>query len=215
MSERVWMQITSGRGPVECQIAVSKLAEVLLLEARNAGLAAEVLDAVQGEERGSALSALLSIDGNGARAFAARSKGSVLWICASPARPNHKRKNWFVGVDVLAPPDPATAKDVKVSDVIFEAMRASGPGGQHVNKTESAVRATHKPTGLVTVALEERSQVMNRKLALARLSSMIAAGAKAARAEADRHRWAQHDALERGDPVRTFRGVDFREMTGR
>jgi peptide chain release factor len=211
MSERLWMQITAGRGPVECQLAVGHLARVLEREARAAGLVCEVLDVVEGDARGATLSALLSVEGEGARAFAARSEGSVLWVCPSPIRTAHKRKNWFVGVDVLSPPDVAGAMAIKASDVVFEAMRASGPGGQHVNKTESAVRATHKPTGLVTTAREERSQLMNKKLALARMAGLIAAGVTAAKADADRDRWAQHDQLERGQPVRTFKGPVFRE----
>jgi peptide chain release factor len=209
-SERIWLQITSGRGPAECQLAVAKLASVLEKEARKAGLACEVLDVVEGREKGAALSALLSLEGSGARGFADKTRGSVLWICASPVRPGHKRKNWFVGVEVLAPPDQA-ATALRVADVAFEAMRASGPGGQHVNKTESAVRATHRPSGLVATAREERSQAMNKKLALARLAALLADGAAAAEADAERDRWAQHDALERGRPVRTFEGLGFKE----
>ena len=210
-AQRLWLQITSGRGPAECQLAVAKLAGVVEKDARVVGLACELLDAVEGSERGALLSALLSIEGEGAASFARRYDGSVLWVCPSPLRPTHKRKNWFVGVDVLNPPDLGTAGSVKASDVVFEAMRASGPGGQHVNKTESAVRATHKPTGLVAVAREERSQVMNKKLALARLAGLLAAGAEAVKAGAERDRWAQHDALERGKPVRTFTGPEFKE----
>lgn len=210
MRERLWIQITSGRGPEECQLAVAKLADVLENDARKADLACEVLDLVEGRERGTALSALLSLQGEGVRAFGAKNGGSVLWICASPLRPGHKRKNWFVGVDVLAPPDMGTAA-LRVEDVAFEAMRASGPGGQHVNKTESAVRATHRPSGLVATAREERSQAMNKKLALARLAAMLAQGVEAAKADVERDRWARHDALERGRPVRTFEGPQFRE----
>lgn len=210
MSEKVWLQISSGRGPAECQLAVAKLADVLEKEARKAGIACEVLDVVEGRERGTALSALLSLEGESARAFAARSRGSVLWICASPIRRGHKRKNWFVGVEVLAPPDAGNVV-LRTADVVFEAMRASGPGGQHVNKTESAVRATHRPTGLVATAREERSQTMNKKLALARLVGLLAEGADAAKADAERDRWAQHDALERGRPIRTFEGEAFKE----
>jgi peptide chain release factor len=210
MSDHVWLQITSGRGPAECQLAVVKLANVLTKEARKQGLACAALDVVEGRERGAALSALLSLEGDDARRFASRNRGSVLWICPSPLRPGHKRKNWFVGVEVLAPPN-AGDTTLRLADVVFEAMRASGPGGQHVNKTESAVRATHRPTGLVATAREERSQAMNKKLALARLAGMLAEGAQAAKADADRDRWAQHDALERGRPVRTFEGASFKE----
>jgi peptide chain release factor len=210
MSEKIWLQITSARGPAECQLAVAKLADLLPKEARQAGFLCEVLDVVEGRERGMALSVLLSLEGAGARVFAARSCGSVLWICASPVRPEHKRKNWFVGVEMLAPPDAAHIA-LRPADVTFEAMRASGPGGQHVNKTESAVRATHKPTGLVAVAREERSQAMNKKLALARLAALLVHGANAAKADAERDRWEQHDALERGRPVRIFEGLGFKE----
>jgi peptide chain release factor len=212
MSERIWVQITAGRGPVECQLAVGNILRVLEREARTAKLSCEILEAVEGEARSALLSALLSLDGAGASAFAARNAGSILWICASPLRPTHKRKNWFVGVDVLSPPDVGSAAEIKPADVVFEAMRASGPGGQHVNKTESAVRATHRPSGLVTTAREERSQAMNKRLALARLAALLAAGATAAKADAERDRWAQHDQLERGRPVRTFKGPDFREV---
>jgi len=211
MSDRIWLQITSGRGPAECQLAVTMLADVLAKDAHKAGLDCTLLDIVEGREQGAALSALLALEGEGAREFAKRSCGSVLWICPSPLRPGHKRKNWFVGVEMLAPPDFARAGSVHAKDVVFEAMRASGPGGQHVNKTESAVRATHRPTGLVVTAREERSQAMNKKLALARLAGLLAAGAAAAKADAERNRWAQHDTLERGRPVRTFEGPSFRE----
>ncbi len=212
-AERVWLQVTSGRGPGECQLAVAHLAGVLVGEAKAAGLAAELIDCVEGEVRGALLSALVAISGESARRFAERNIGSVQWVCASPLRPGHKRKNWFVAVDGLAPPARETGDAIHLADVTFEAMRASGPGGQHVNKTESAVRATHRPSGLVATAREERSQAMNKRLALARLAAMLAAGVTSAMAEAERERWTRHDQLERGRPVRVFKGVEFREAT--
>lgn len=214
MIERIWLHVTSGRGPVECQMAVAKLASVIVEDAIAQGLACSVLETVAGEQRGAALSALLSLEGEADRviAFASRSAGSVLWICVSPVRPTHKRKNWFVGVEVLSPPDASHTGTLKISDVTFEAMRASGPGGQHVNKTESAIRATHRPTGLVAVAREERSQVMNKKLALARLAAQLKNGKETAVADANHDRWATHNALERGAPKRTFKGEAFLEV---
>lgn len=209
MTERVWLQITSGRGPGECQLAVAHLARVLLDEANAAHLDAELIDTTEGDARGALLSALVAVSGDGADAFARCNSGSVQWVCASPLRPGHKRKNWFVAVDHLAPPENAGSA-LRLADVMFEAMRASGPGGQHVNKTESAVRATHRPSGLVATAREERSQAMNKRLAMARLAQMLASEAEGRRADADRERWSRHDQLERGRPVRVFKGPEFR-----
>ncbi len=213
MSEPVWLQITSGRGPAECQLAVAKLAAEVARRAAAAELDVETVEVVPGEERGTALSALLKLTGEGATAFARGWRGSVQWISPSPFRPGHKRKNWFVGVEVLGGVPAAAAERIDPRDVAFESMRASGAGGQHVNKTESAVRATHKPTGLVATAREERSQAMNRKLALARLQGLVDAGVRSEQERAERDRWLQHDALERGRPVRVFSDIEFRERS--
>ena len=211
--ETLWLQISSGRGPSECQLAVVKLASAIEARARAARLNAEVIEVVAGEERGTALSALVKLSGPGANDFARRWQGSVQWTAPSPFRPTHKRKNWFVGVELVGGLAEADAVRIDPRDVSFESMRASGAGGQHVNKTESAVRATHRPTGLVAVAREERSQAMNKKLALARLQDLIAGEAAAAKSAADKSRWQQHDALERGKPVQVFKGEAFREVT--
>ena len=208
-TEAVWLQITSGRGPVECQLAVALFAPVIERAAVAAGLHVAMLDAVPGEQRGALLSVIVSLSGRGAVAFAKGWAGSVQWICPSPVRPGHKRKNWFVAVDLLAAPEAGPGK-IDPRDVVLEAMRASGPGGQHVNKTLSAVRALHRPTGLVVTAREERSQAMNRKLALARLASELVARTDASVANAEAARWQRHEQLERGNPVRVFVGPEFK-----
>lgn len=84
-------------------------------------------------------------------------------------------------------------------------MRASGRGGQHVNRTESAVRATHVSSGVQATAMEERSQHRNRKLALARLTKKLNEIDSKRYGEAREERWRAHQELERGNPVRVFR----------
>ena len=92
----------------------------------------------------------------------------------------------------------------------FRASRAGGPGGQHQNKTESAVRAVHVPSGLSIVAREERSQHRNKALALDRLAALLMLQGELAAIAARSEAHATHDQLERGRPVKRFKGADFR-----
>ncbi|MCI5129389.1 MAG: hypothetical protein D3907_13025, partial [Candidatus Electrothrix sp. AUS3] len=96
-------------------------------------------------------------------------------------------------------------------DFLFESMRASGPGGQHVNKVKSAIRVMHLPTGLTAMAQEERSQYMNKKLALLRLLAKIKEEQDARTKRSQQEQWGMHNGLERGNPVRVFRGERFQE----
>lgn len=210
VAETCWLQLSSGRGPVECQIAVAKLGREIARAGKAAGITVETMEAIGGGNRDALLSTLLKLDGTGAALFARGYAGTVQWICPSPVRVGYKRKNWFVAVDLLDVPEVGEAK-LDPRDVTFETMKAGGAGGQHVNKTESAVRATHRASGLVVVAREERSQHMNKRLALARLAGLLRDQAVGNQAAAERERWSAHDKLERGGAVRTYVGTEFRE----
>ncbi len=203
----IWLMLSAGRGPGECQVAVRRLAaEVLAEAARTLGLKAELVETVPGPHGW--LSALIGLDGEGEDAFARSWGTTVRWTCASPLRPRWKRKNWFVGVSVLAPPAAAAALDEQ--DLRFDLFRASGPGGQHVNKTNSAVRVVHRPSGLSATAQEERSQHRNKALALARLAALLAGQTTQANAASRQEQWRQHGKLERGGEKRVYQGPDFR-----
>lgn len=197
------MHVTAGKGPEECAWAVIEIVERILAEAKAEGLDARAIEMEAGPRAGTANSALLGVSGDNAEAFAGTWNGTVQWIARSPFRPEHKRKNWFVGVEVLAPVEETRFNPAEVR---WETMRASGPGGQHVNRTESAVRVTHVPTGAQATAAEERSQHRNRKLALARLAAKLNDLDAARRRESLDQRWRSHQELERGNPVRVFRG---------
>jgi peptide chain release factor len=202
---------TSGRGPIECRMAVRHVLKTLAAEAQQAGVGCDVT--VQGDSDGQGPASAIAVltcdhDAAAARAIGTRWLGSILWICPSPVRPHHKRKNWFIGGIELPTPAGKPAP-LRHENVRIEAFRAGGPGGQHQNKTESAVRAVHVPSGLAVVVRDGRSQHRNKALALERLAALIAMGAVLARARDDEAIQAQHDRLERGKPIRTFRGPRF------
>lgn len=202
----ILLQITSGRGPVECCWVVARLAESLIAEARKQRLQAEIIETEAGGEKETLLSALIHLDGEGAEGFVASYEGTIQWIGNSPFRPDHKRKNWFVGTQQLPMPESVPLSEL---DLRIETMKAGGPGGQHVNTTESAVRVVHIPTGLIAMGRDVRSQNANRKRALERLSILVARHRQRQMAKVQKQRWDAHNELVRGNPVRVYKGKDF------
>lgn len=207
--EHGWLQITAGQGPDECSLAVKHVMNFMMKEMKTHGLKAEILEAIPGNKSDGYVSALISIKGSNLRNVVDSWQGTIQWICESPYRPQHKRKNWFIGVNALTPPQKHAL--LKEREVKFETMRASGPGGQHVNTTDSAVRATHLPTGLTTIAREERSQHMNKKLATARLLLLLEEQNQFQKAVKVKEKWENNHSLERGNPIRIFIGTTFKE----
>ena len=199
---------TSGRGPAECRIAVVNAVATLTAEAASLGLDSDCLEGPNADGHGPA-SAVVVIHGDAAAVFARPWIGSIQWVAQSPLRPHHKRKNWFIGVFEL-PELPKPANALTVREVRFEAFRAGGPGGQHQNKTESAVRAIHMASGLSVVAREARSQHRNKALALERMAALIRLQGELEAITARTNTHAAHDRLERGRPVKRFKGTAFR-----
>ena len=199
-THEAWLQVSAGHGPAECAWAVVNVTKEILAEAGRSDIEARVIESLAGES--GAQSTLIALTARAPLAsFLARWSGTVQWVARSPFRPQHRRKNWFVGVQAL---EPAAATRFDPRDVTVETMRASGAGGQHVNRTESAVRVTHVPTGLQARASEERSQHANRRLAFARLERRLAEHDAEACAQAAGRRWRAHQELERGNPVRVL-----------
>ncbi len=201
------LMISAGRGPAECRLAVSGLAAELTREARDQGLGVTVLDLEEAPHGPSSI--VLGIAGRNEKAFAASWQGTAQWICKSPLRPNSRRKNWFVSATVL-PDTEKTSLDIQEGDLKWETCRSSGAGGQHVNRTESAVRLVHLPSGLAIRCESERSQHRNRAIALQRLKFALATARAAEERQSDQDQWQEHNVLQRGCAARTYEGPKFR-----
>ncbi|HCO67033.1 MAG TPA: peptide chain release factor H [Dysgonomonas sp.] len=202
MNHKLYLQITSGRGPAECCRVVALVLEKILIRAKELGLYAEVLDREPGEINRTLYSALLSIEGDKCEEIINEWEGTVQWIAQSPYRIYHKRKNWFIAVNTFEVPD---VKDINEKELEYQTLRASGPGGQHVNKTESAVRVTHIPSGLSITASDQRSQVQNKKLATERLMIKLASWNTEQLMRIAQENWSRHNSLQRGNPVKVIK----------
>lgn len=195
------IQITSGQGPEECCRVVAKVQEMLIKQAKQLKIQIEVLENIKGEFNGTLRSALLLAKAEDLTAFTKEWQGSILWIAQSPYRRYHKRKNWFIGVEIYENQEKLRWNP---KEIIIETLRASGPGGQNVNKVETAVRAIHKPSGLQVLVMDTRSQLQNKKLCLERLENKVTSWQTRQLIEQQQLQWQNHTALTRGNPVKTI-----------
>jgi len=196
------IQITSGKGPAECCRVVACVQSLMMKQAKQQGIQLEVLKNEPGELKGTLLSGTMMATGIDLNAFIQGWAGTVQWIAQSPYRRYHKRKNWFVGVAAF---DVKALMQWNAKDVKFETCRASGPGGQNVNKVETAVRGIHLPSGLQVLAMDSRSQLENKKRCLARLEAKILIWQTEQLMEQQQNQWNQHQTLTRGDAVKTIK----------
>lgn len=202
------IQITSGRGPLECQWVVSKVLKTFLEEVKENNIEYEIIHRENGDENLTLKSVTLLLKGKDLKEFLQTWLGSICWVGKSTFRKLHKRSNWFIGIFEL---ENLKTIDFKERDIKFQTARSQGSGGQNVNKVNTAVRATHFPSKQSVFVQDSRSQLENKKLSIIRLKEKVM-GVYIQQLESKmKETWSLNLQVERGNPVRTFTGTDFKK----
>ena len=195
------LQVSAGTGPVEVRRFVAALADHVLYTVESMG--AVVGDVVVHGDESAPLSVAIHL--RAAPPEIASLTGTHALVARSPDRGKRARKRWFASVSLCAAEEPRTVvRAISREEVVITAMRASGPGGQHVNRTASAVRVHHPASGITVRVSDERSQRDNVSAALTRIARQIEAreGERSSSARAEMR--LLHYRLTRGTPAFTY-----------
>ena len=167
-----FIEIQSGAGGTEAQDWASMLERMYLRYAERRGFKPELLEETEGEVAG-IKSATIKVSGDYAFGMLRTETGIHRLVRKSPFDSNARRHTSFASVFVYPEVDETIEVEINPADLRIDVYRASGAGGQHVNKTESAVRITHAPSGIVVASQNDRSQHRNRAEAMAMLKSKL------------------------------------------
>jgi len=197
------VSIHAGAGGTDSQDWTAMLMRMYLRWAERDRFAAEVLDESPGEEAGFK-SVTARFSGRRAFGWLRAERGVHRLVRLSPFDQNHRRHTSFALVEVIPEIEDDAPVQIRPEDLEVDTFRSSGAGGQHVNKTSSAVRMKHLPTGVIVTIQNERSQIKNRETALKVLRSRLNALQEQQRAERRAELKGEHQSNEWGSQIRSY-----------
>lgn len=202
-SHNAILSIHAGAGGTEAQDWAGMLLRMYTRYAESKGYKIETLD-IQKEEEAGIKSATLKIMGNNAYGYLKGEKGVHRLVRISPFDSNKRRHTSFSSLDIFPELDEDVEIEINESDLKVDTYRSSGAGGQHVNTTDSAVRITHIPTGIVVQCQNERSQIQNREQAMNMLKAKLITLAEEEKKEKIEDLQGNYSQIAWGSQIRSY-----------